>query len=77
MNILQTKKSKEKLRKCRKGQTTSKSKVKVGMLEVALEGENVWRRKRMTKSMEVGKHKTCYRRGMGLVRLEHELHEKQ
>lgn len=38
MSILQTKKSREKLGQYRKGHTTSKCKVKVGMLEVTLEG---------------------------------------
>lgn len=39
-------KSKEELRKYRKGQTTSKYKVKVGMMEVTFEGEEYLGKKR-------------------------------
>lgn len=42
------------VRKYGKGQTSSKYKVKVGMLEVAFEGGE-WRRKRVTKSNGDGK----------------------
>lgn len=47
-------KSREELRKYGKGQTSSKYKVKVGMLEIVFEGGE-WGRKRVTKSSGDGK----------------------
>lgn len=57
---------------------TSKYRVTVGMLEVAFErGECFGEEERVTKSMDMGKHWTCYRSGIGLVWLEREFHGRK
>lgn len=59
-------KSREEQRKYRIGQTTTKHKVKVDMLEGAFEGGECLGKKKNDKSLKIGKHRDCYGRGIGL-----------